>query len=116
MMNILLLRGIGCDYRVLEPLDLGKHTKLGVDYHAILSESTDSIEGLARALNEYLDDHTFDAVVAHSMGGILGALMISQGFIDTEVFIAIEKPSFHKKPHTERCFIRIRVKQSRTMS
>lgn len=89
-MDIVLLRGVGCDAQVFEPLDLANHRVVEVDYHDVLREATDSVETLARALGAHLQGQSFDVIIAHSLGGIIGATMIKEGTIDAECLIAVE--------------------------
>ena len=44
----------------------------------------------ARDLGNYLKDQSFEGIIAHSLGGLIGATMIARGFIDVKFFIAIE--------------------------
>ncbi|MFW5894922.1 MAG: hypothetical protein ACOCU0_03225 [Bacillota bacterium] len=89
-MKVLMLKGIGCTDGIYEFLNLSEHDVSLIDYEAVMNSDTDSVETLALNINHALNDRSFDAIIAHSMGGLLAMVLLEKGWVEASSLIAIE--------------------------
>ena len=91
-MTLLVLSGIGCDSRVWRATDLEDHDVTLVDHRDVMDSGSEpeTISELARSITNTLSTHTFDGIIAHSMGGLLAVVLLQKGWVEAGFLLAIE--------------------------
>ncbi len=89
-MKLLILPGIGCNQSIWNDIDWLDHDIIFLKYDKYMNETTKTVEDIAKEIIKDLSTSTYDGVIAHSMGGFIGAILLDELPLIARFFIAIE--------------------------
>lgn len=89
-MKLLILSGIACDSTIWEKTDLKDHELTFLDYKDYMNEHTKTVEDIAHEILKDSSLTLYDGIIAHSMGGFVGVILLDARPSLARFFIDIE--------------------------
>lgn len=89
-MKLLILPGIACDRSIWNDIDWGNHDVTFLNYKNYMDKRATTVGDIAQAILNDSSLSQYDGIIAHSMGGFIGVILLDEMPSLADFFIAIE--------------------------
>ncbi|MCF7925390.1 MAG: alpha/beta hydrolase [Candidatus Izimaplasma sp.] len=114
-MKLLILPGIACDRSIWKDINWSDHDVTILEYDNYMDKTTETVEDIAQKILNDPSLSQYDGIIAHSMGGFIGAIILDKVSSLARFFIAIEtsfvpaNPSYQTLLYGEDSNLKIRI-------